>query len=80
MRNIHDHNEYHKYKSTTEENNKNSSNSSSTPKPTGLGWIVIGIVVFMLISFISDNASGDAISTLLGFGFIAYLIAQAISK
>lgn len=39
-------------------------------------WIVIGIVVFFLISFIGDGASWDAIDTLLGFGLIAFLFVR----
>lgn len=82
MRNIHDPKEYHKYKSVTGSDDSGNipNKGTSDHKPTGLGWIVICIVIFMLISFISDGASEEAISTLLGVGFIAYLFAQWISK
>lgn len=80
MRNIHDPNEYHKYKSTTGNNNVPNTNGNSNLKPTGLGWVVICILVYFLISFISSGADGESITTLLGFGFLAYLFAQWISK
>ena len=77
MRNIHDHNEYHKYVSTTEDNE----NSKTSTRSSGSGisistpcWIVIGIVVLFLISFISDGASFEAIEGLLAFGLIAYCL------
>lgn len=74
MRNIHDPNEYHKYKNIMNgTDNRYSSRHSSNHKPTGLEWFVIGVVVYMLIFFISSGADGESITTLLGFGFIAYL-------
>ena len=72
MHNIHDLNEYHKYKNTTSDNNIGSSKYGSN----GACWIVIGIVAFMLISFISDGASAEAIETLLAFGVITYLFGK----
>lgn len=66
MRDIHDHNEYHKYKSTT-------NGSGVGFRISGPGWIIIIIVVIFLISFISDGASWEAIETLLALGFILYL-------
>lgn len=82
MRNIHDPKEYHKYKSVTGSNDSGNipNKGTSDHKPTGLGWVVIVIVIFFLISFISSGADGESISTLLGFGFLAYLLAQWISK
>lgn len=78
MRNINDHNEYHKYKSTS--NNTNNSGRSSGNGPTGLGWFVIGIVVYMFLFFLFNGASAEAIETLLAFGILAYLFVQWISK
>ena len=73
MRNIHDPNEYHKYKST----NGGSNNRGGLGKGFGCGgWIVIAIVVFFLISFIADGASWEAIESLLAFGFIAFLLVR----
>ncbi len=73
MRNIHDPNEFHKYKSTTSDNNSVSSSRRGISIPCK---IVIGIVLFFLISFIFDGASIDAIDTLLALGFIAYLLVK----
>ncbi len=67
-------NDYHAYKST---NGGTGGNGGSGG--TGIGcaaWIVIGLVVFLLISFIADGASWDAIETLLAFGIIAFLLAR----
>lgn len=46
----------------------------------GCGWVVIVIVVFMLIFFIADGASWDAIDTLLGLGFLAFLFARSLFR
>ena len=48
-------------------------------KGFGCGWIVIVIVVILLISFIADGASWDAIDTLLGLGLLAFLFFRWIS-
>ena len=81
MRNIHDPNEYHKYISTTEDNE----NSETSTKRSGSGisisgpcWIVIGIVIFFLISFISDGATWESIDRLLAFGLIGFWIVKAV--
>ena len=69
-------NDYHAYKST-------SGGGSSTGKGTGFGcggWTVIVIVVALLIFFIADGASWDAIDTLLGLGLIAFLIAKTLFR
>ncbi|MBQ2891844.1 MAG: hypothetical protein IJE45_03015 [Bacilli bacterium] len=79
MRNIHNPNEYHKYKSTTG-GNGNSSGGGSGGGPSVGGWIVITIVIIMLISFIADGASWDAIDTLLGLGLLAYLFFNSVFK
>ena len=73
MRNIHDPNEYHKYKSTTNGNKSRSSLGLEISIPCK---IVIGIVILFLISFIFDGASINAIDTLLALGFIAYLFVK----
>lgn len=46
----------------------------------GCGWVVIIIVVAMLIFFIADGASWDAIDTLLGLGLIAFLFARSLFR
>ena len=73
MSNIHDPNEYHKYNSTS---GGSGGGGGSRRGPGCGGLIVIVIVVIMLISFIADGTSWDAIDTLLGLGLIAYWIAK----
>ena len=46
----------------------------------GCGWIVIIIVAILLISFIFNDASWDAIESLLGFGFLAFLFAKNLFR
>ena len=67
-------NDYHAYKSTSGGTGGQGGSGGS-----GMGcaaWIVIGIVAFMLISFIADGASWEAIETLLAFGLIAFLFTR----
>lgn len=45
----------------------------------GCGWIVIVIVAIMLLFFIFNGAGWDAIDSLLGFGFLAFLFIRWIS-
>lgn len=46
----------------------------------GCGWVVIIIVVAMLIFFIADGASWEAIDTLLGLGLIAFIFARSLFR
>lgn len=67
-------NDFHAFKSTS-----GGSGGTGSSGGGGIGcaaWIVIGIVVFMLISFLADGASWEAIETLLAFGLIAFLLAR----
>ena len=68
-------NDYHAFKNT-------SGGGSGGGKGGGLGcgWIVIVIVAYMLISFIADGASWDAIDTLLGLGLLAFLFARSLFR
>ena len=68
-------NDFHAFKNT-------SGGSSGSGKGGGLGcgWVVIVIVVFMLISFIADGASSDAIDTLLALGLLAFLFARSLFR
>ena len=66
-------------KESNSTNNKNRSTGSGNGLRFGLGWVVIVIVVIMLISFIADGASWDAIDTLLGLGLLAFLFFRWIS-
>ena len=66
-------NDFHAYKST-------SGGSGGTGSSGGgigcAAWLVIAMVVFMLIFFIADGASWEAVECLLAFGLIAVLIAR----
>ena len=70
--------DYHAYKSTSEESG--GSNGKGSNGGLGCGWVIIVVVVVLLISFISDGASWDAIDTLLGFGLLAFLFVRWITK
>lgn len=72
-----DMNDFHAFKSTSGDSGGGNSGGGSG---FGCGWVVIVIVVIMLISFIADGASWDAIDTLLGLGFIAFLIARSLFR
>ena len=71
----------HKVMSETskDSNNKPTNTGGGTNTNFGLGWGVIVIVVIMLIYFIANGASWDAIDTLLGLGFLAFLFFRWIS-
>lgn len=71
-----DMNDFHAFKSTS----GGSGGGSGGGNGFGCGWVVIVIVVIMLIFFIADDASWDAIDTLLGLGFIAFLIARSLFR
>ena len=70
-----------KVMSDTSNNDKSQcpSNGNRAGKGFGLGWVVIVLVVIMLIFFIADGASWDAIDTLLGLGLLAFLFFRWIS-
>ncbi|MBQ8292574.1 MAG: hypothetical protein IJX78_02055 [Bacilli bacterium] len=77
MRNIHDPNEYHKYKSVTGNNNSKGTYVSGL---SGGCKIIIGIGIVMLISFLFDGASWEAIEGLLSFGLIAFVFVKWITS
>ena len=70
--------DFHAYKSTS--GGGNSSSSGGSGGGFGCGWIVIVIVVLMLIFFIAKGASWDAIDSLLGWGFLAFLFARSLFR
>ena len=72
-----DMNDYHAFKSTS--GGSGGSSSGGGGKGFGCGWMVIVIVAILLISFIADGASWDAIDTLLGLGLLAFLFFRWIS-
>ena len=57
----------------------NGGGSGGGGKGFGCGWIVIVIVAIMLLFFIFNGAGWDAIDSLLGFGFLAFLFVRWIS-
>ena len=65
-------NDYHAFKSTS------GGSGGGFGGGFGCGWVVI--VVVMLIFFIVDGASWDAIDTLLGLGFLAFLFARSLFR
>ena len=67
-------NDFHAYKSTS--GGTGGTGGSGGGRIGCAAWIVIGIVVFMLISFLADGASWEAIETLLAFALIAFLLAR----
>ena len=78
MKDIHNHNEYHKYESTTK--GSNNVGGSGVGKPSIGGWIVFIIVICFLISALSDGFDVDVIDRILGFGLIAFLFINWMTK
>lgn len=72
MKNIFDHDDYHRYKSTTDDNDKN----SISPVISGKG--IIFFIIVIIIAFISSGASPWLILVLLGIGLIVYKIIKSI--
>lgn len=70
--------DYHAFKNTSGGGDNNG--GSSGGQGFGCGWVVIVIVAFMLIFFIADGASWEAIDSLLGFGLIAFLFARSLFR
>ncbi len=72
-----DMNDYHAFKSTS--GGSGGSGSGGGGKwDFGCGWVVIVIVAYMLLHFIFSGASWEAIDTLLGLGFLAFLFARSL--
>lgn len=78
MRNIHDPNEFHKFKSTS--GGSNNDGGSGGKGPSGAGWVVIIIVGYFFLHFLFSGASWEAIETLLALGIIAYLFFNRLFK
>ncbi len=66
--------DFHAYKSTNGGNGGNGGSGGFC-----CGGAVIAAVIVMLICFIANGESWDAIETLLGLGFIAFLYFRWIS-
>ena len=74
-------NDYHAFKSTSGGGDGGSGGGGKGKGGGfGCGWVVIVIVGIMLISFIADGASWDAIDTLLALGFLAFLFAKGLFR
>ena len=70
-------NDFHAFNSTSGGSGGGSSGGGSGGGGIGCAaWIVIAIAVYMLIFFIADGASWEAIETLLAFAIIAFLLAR----
>lgn len=72
--------EFHAFKATSEDSDSGRKVENGSNLDFGLGWIVIAIVVLMLLLFIISGASVDAIDTLLGLGFLAFLFAKSLFR
>lgn len=66
------------YKVSGSDNCGGSNHQSSSGSGIGCGGVVIAIVVFMLIYFVFNGASFEAIDTLLGLGFLAFIVAKTL--
>ena len=71
-------NDFHAFKNTSGDDG--GSGGGKKGGGFGLGWVVIVIVAIMLVSFIADGASWDAIDTLLGLGLLAFLFARSLFR
>ena len=72
--------EFHAFKATSEDSDSGRKVENGSNSDFGLGWIVIAIVGLMLLFFIISGASVDAIDTLLGLGFLAFLFAKSLFR
>lgn len=70
-----DMNDFHAFKSTS-----GGSGRGSRGGNFGCGWVVIAVAGILLLFFIAAGASGDAIDTFLGLGFIAFLITRFLFR
>lgn len=71
---------YMDYEIMNEKGGGGSSGGGSGGDGCGCVGIVVAIVAIMLIYFIFSGASWDAIDSLLGFGFLAFLFVRWISR
>ena len=71
-------NDYHAFKNTS--GDSGGSGGGGGKWDFGCGWVVIVIVGYMLLHFIFSGASSDAIDTLLGLGFLAFLFARSLFR
>ncbi|MBQ2764891.1 MAG: hypothetical protein IJF43_07645 [Firmicutes bacterium] len=69
-------NDYHAYKNTS----GGSGGGFGGGDGFGCGWVVIMIVALMLIFFLFNGASWDAIEGLLTWGLIAFFFAKSLFR
>ncbi len=69
-------NDYHAYKNTS----GGSGGGFGGGDGFGCGWVVIIIVALMLIFFLFNGASWDAIEGLLTWGLIAFFFAKSLFR
>ena len=70
-----DMNDFHAFKSTS---GGSGSGNGGGGRGLGCGGVVIVIVILMLVFFLASGSSWDAIDTLLGLGFLAFLFARSL--
>ena len=71
---------YMDYKVSGSDKDDNNSRSAGDGLDFGAGWVVIVVVAILLISFIIMGTTWDAIDSLLGLGFLAFLFARAVFR
>ena len=72
--------DFHAYESTSQETDHSNGSGGTGGDGFGLGWIVIILVGVMLFYFLFSGASRDAIDSLLGVGFLAFLFARSLFR
>ena len=70
-----DEKDYHAFNSTKGDSSSSGGGGSGINGP---GWVVIVIVAVLFIYMIVDGTSWDAIDSLLGLGFLAFLFAKSL--
>ena len=68
-------NDFHAFKST---GGCSDGSSGGGGRGFGCGGIVVVFVILLLLFFVVSGASWDAIDTLLGLGFLAFLFARKL--
>lgn len=72
--------DYHAYKNTCEDLGDENNGGGSGGSDGGCGCAVLVILAILLIYFMANGASWDAIDCLLGLGFLAFLIARTLFR
>ena len=72
--------DYMDYKASGSGNDDGNKNQPGGGDGCGCVGVVVAIVAIMLIYFIFSGASWDAIDSLLGFGFLAFIFVRWLSR